>query len=392
MASQLQKIAACTGLLFTGSVLAEPPSVTTVYGRISTALESVNLAGGGAKTSMKSYSSRVGVTGNERIDNDTSIIYGIEAQLLSDSGVNGLGGDLRNVYVGVKNEQLGTLMAGRLDPLISAPLYRQLFTALDLVGYDTGSFQIIAVSGRDTGTGNLVGMSGTPPVPTGLIAGGTQTLLARARVSNAFGYNQSTHGVDVETRIVLDGPNDVTGVPSSIPGETSAIAYEVAASMKRETWFAGIGYEKDTSSTATSSLTSRFGQRIQLAGSGYVGIAKFGATYARNSVDTNVAGAKKDGGEYAFSGTLPLMNKKAALIANYAARDLFGTDNTATTATGVAKPLATPGAKRRQFAVGLHYDLSKRTQTYLMYNLTEGSTKASNDEAKVYSVGMKHMF
>lgn len=363
-----------------------------IYGRFSAAIESSSIGEAGSRLALKSYSSRLGVRGEQTIDEDMNLFYGLEAQVLADSGATGLGGDLRNAYMGIKSKEWGTVVAGRLDPLVSAPLYLQIYTALDPVGMDTGSLQILAPSGRDTGTGSLLARSATTPAPTGQLSQSTQTLLARARVSNAVGYATQYKGFDVAARFVSDGPNDVVGISPNQLGETSARALEVAATRKTENWMWGVGFETNSYSADPSTTSSRFGDRFQFVTSVMLGGIRYGATFARNTVETRRAGADKSGNEFALAAKMPVMSGKAHVIANYAIRDLFGTDNSTPTAAGVPKPLATPGAKRKQLAVGLHYDINPSTMSYAVYNLTDGSNKASQDELTVIAAGLRHNF
>lgn len=373
---------------------ATPGKITApvIYGRFSAAIESSSIGDAGSRLALKSYSSRLGVRGEQTIDEDMNLFYGLEAQVLADSGATGLGGDLRNAYMGIKSKEWGTVVAGRLDPLVSAPLYLQIYTALDPVGMDTGSLQILAPSGRDTGTGSLLARSATTPAPTGQLSQSTQTLLARARVSNAVGYATQYKGFDVAARFVSDGPNDVVGISPNQLGETSARALEVAATKKTENWMWGVGFETNTYSADPSTTSSRFGDRFQFVTSVKLGSIRYGATFARNTVETRRAGADKSGNEFALAAKMPVMSGKAHVIANYAIRDLFGTDNSTPTAAGVPKPLATPGAKRKQLAVGLHYDINPSTMSYAVYNLTDGSNKASQDELTVIAAGLRHNF
>lgn len=378
-----------------GTPTAADASITPpkIYGRISTALESARIGDSGSRLALKSYSSRLGLRGEQTIDEDSSLFYGLEAQVFSDSGANGLGGDLRNAYMGLRSKEWGTLVAGRLDPLVSAPLYVQMFGALDLVGMDTGNLQILAVSGRDTGTGSLEGRAFGSTASNGTVnISTTQTLLARSRVSNAVGYTGKYKEYDIAARFVGDGPNDVVGLTPNMLGENSARSLELAATKKGKGWMAGAGFETNSYSAPVSATSSRFGNRFQLVSSVMWDDIRLGATYARNTAESNRAGVKKNGNEFAVSAKKPIMGGKAAFMVNYALRDLFGTDNYSPTATGVPRPLPAAGAKRKQFALGVHYDINPQTQSYAVYNLTDGSNKASDDELKVIAVGVKHNF
>jgi len=97
-------IAIAIGAALSGSAFAQSSNVT-LYGRINTAIESNTIGGqsnqlNGSETSMRNYSSRLGVRGVEDLGGGLKGVFGIETGLSSDTGASGLGGSLRNSYVG----------------------------------------------------------------------------------------------------------------------------------------------------------------------------------------------------------------------------------------------------------------------------------------------------
>ena len=114
---KIAKLAALTGLVFTGAVYAQS---ATIYGRIDAGIETVNnvAAAGGSITRMPSTTgiipSRLGFRGKEDLGGGLSAIYTLEMGFAPDTGVSGQGGRLfgRQSTVGFSGDW-GTVTLGR---------------------------------------------------------------------------------------------------------------------------------------------------------------------------------------------------------------------------------------------------------------------------------------
>jgi len=416
-------IAVAIGAALSGSAFAQSSNVT-LYGRINTAIESNSTGNGGSEVAMRSYSSRLGVRGVEDIGGGLKGVFGIESQLDSDGGNAAPFTALRNAYVGLDTGSTGRLVLGRLDAAVLAPLYNQVASVIDFVGYDAGNNAFMMANGRDLGAftsgtstnaqsgtatsgtalnGAVASTSGGALAPNsaGTTSQNDSTFAAVQRVSNAFGYQVKVGDVDVQARLALNGPNDVVAGNTGGQGENNARNLELAANYKLGALTLGAGFEDASYSKVVSrangtttpfdpvNLTeatakSRFDQRIQAVAGYDFGVAKVGALIARNKIDTATAGRDDSGNEFGLSATVPY-GTKTAFVANYGRRDLL-------TNTAVDAATNPADAKRTQFALGARYDLSKRTQAYAVFNRTDSNDKINNNEIKTVAVGIRHNF
>ncbi len=406
-------IAVAIGAALSGSAFAQSSNVT-LYGRINTAIESNQTGKAGSEVQMRSYSSRLGVRGTEDLGGGLSGVFGIETQLASDSGASGLATNLRNAYIGVDSKTMGRVTLGRLDAAVglgSAPLYQQVTSVIDLVGYDTGAGQfinaaptensVLTTGAASTGTANLTtgAVSTTAGTASGVstIAGsrltwattGGNTINIQQRASNAVSYGIKSGDFTVGARLQMSGLDGGSGTAAQ--GENNARLFEVAGSYVSGPLTLGVGYETQSLGKAEELLAAnaiRFDDRFQaVAGYAVNKDLKVGASFARNSIESQAgtALADKSGNEIAFSGTYSL-DAKNSVVVNYGSRDLIANAN------GTRND-----AKRKQFAVGYRYDFSKRTQGYALYNTVDpdsnvGDTGAATDKVKSVIVGLRHNF
>lgn len=345
-----------------GAALAAPAfaqsSNVTLYGRINTAIESNHTGNGGSEVAMRSYSSRLGVRGVEDLGGGNKAVFGLESQLDSDGGnASTPFTGLRNAYVGLDTGSTGRLVMGRLDAAVSAPLYNQISSVMDFVGYDTQANAFVMANGRNLGAytsgtsnaasnGAIAANTGGALAPNSSNSTGQNdsTFAAVQRVSNAFGYQVKLGDVDVQARLALNGPNDVVPGNTGGLGENNARNFEAAANYKLGKLTLGGGFEKASYSKVVSDVTSgvnpvteanaksRFDSRFQAVAGYDFGVAKVGALFARNRIDATTAGRDDSGNEYGLSATVPL-TPKADLVANYGRRDLLTNDP-----IGVANP------------------------------------------------------
>jgi len=394
-------IAVAIGAALSGSAFAQSSNVT-LYGRINTAIESNSTGNGGSEVAMRSYSSRLGVRGVEDMGGGLKGVFGIETQFNSDdSPNNGAFSAMRNAYVGVDTGSTGRLVLGRLDAAVLAPLYNQLTSVIDLVGYDANSNAFIMANGRTLG-------AGTAPNNAGVNSQNDSTLAAVQRRSNSIGYQVKIADIDVQARFsMLGGTNDAVPGNTGGTGENNARFLELAANYKGGPLTLGGGFETgsysktavagtaavvttdsggDTTTTTAAvpavteaAAKALFDRRIQGVVGYDFGVVRVGATFARNEIEPTTAGADKSGNEYALSGTYTL-SPKAALVANYGSRELL------------TNAVPNTDAKRTQYAIGARYDLSKRTQLWTTFNRTDPSNKVVDNEIKTLTVGVRHNF
>jgi len=272
---------------------------------------------------------------------------------------------------------------------------------IDAIGFDAGAGGLANGDAARNLGGAQLNVGSNPGAASGAAdtggSNGSNTIAIVQRKSNSVGYDAKFGDVAVSARYSMLGTNDATGPGVAAPGgENSSRTLELAANYKVGKLTLGAGYETASfRATAEAAGQFAFDDRFQVVGGYDFGVAKVGASFARNSIETsgavsaaagstNPPGVDKSGNELALSVTAPLtqISPKASLVANYAQRDLIGLANTATNFNG----------KRTQWAYGVRYDLSKRTQGYAMYNYTDASDKTINNEARSVIVGVRHNF
>jgi predicted porin len=322
--------------------------------------------------------SRLGFKGSEDLGGGLSAIWQIEMQLNANSdaavatSTNGTGyvtnvsftagSALRNTFVGLKSDSMGTLILGRYD----TP-YKSATSKLDPFADNVGDYN--AIIGRSSGKG----------------AGS----LFDVRSSNLVEYmTPSVNGL--MGAVAYSQPKYIE--PTATEGDVSLLS--LMASYDNGPIFASLAYEKHTNTLGAASTDAIHAWK---AGAGYsFGDAKIGGVYERISGgDTNGAAA---GGEanarnaYYLSGQYNMGN-----IALKAAYGHAGDSNATATADDGAK----------FYALGADYNLSKRTTVFGVYTklnnngtvasgggydlVPYGSSAKANDPS-VFSVGVKHSF
>lgn len=173
-----------------GAALAATPmlaaqAATTLYGHMHMSLDSAD-NGSNSYGYVSSNSSRIGVKGDEDVGSGYKAIYQVESgAFAADSGTGGLGGTLRNTYVGFATSSWGAVKIGRYD----TP-FKDLGRKLDNFNEEVGDMR------------NLLSGSGT-----------TQSLYD-ARVSNMIRYESPDIMGSGVTVNVLHTDNDGTEGPA----------------------------------------------------------------------------------------------------------------------------------------------------------------------------------
>ncbi|HSD96051.1 MAG TPA: porin [Sulfuricaulis sp.] len=151
-------IAAVGAALFAGPMLAAQAE-TVVYGHFHESWDSYDNGGDGAGVSdttngmLNSNSSRFGIKGNEDLGGGLKAIYQIESGAFNaDDGSGGLGGTLRNTYMGFAGSQWGSVKFGRHD----APV-KDMSRKIDMFNEEIGDMRVAIGYGRfDNRIGNMV--------------------------------------------------------------------------------------------------------------------------------------------------------------------------------------------------------------------------------------------
>lgn len=326
---------------------------TTLYGKFHVSYDflsgdnATNTSGG-----FSSNSSRIGVKGKEKINDNLSIIYQYETSF--DAGMNnkntsngGFAGQ-RNTFIGVTGNW-GTVIAGRHD------------TPLKMMGRDYDLFNETIGDSRNILSGPTVYTGATPFVA------GTTVLTA----ANVPGGNVAS-----DTNWDLRTPQTIAYVTPDLMGFKAVLAYvnnwnptntytaygdqNKAYSVSASYSIAGFGldaaYEQHKKDANPSTLNSdqsayRIGANYSIAGFKVLGLYQDIKNVAYTSESQKAYGI---GAAYTFMGANTI---KAQY---YKADDISNTSNTG----------------GDLWAVGYDYKLSKQTNVYAMYAQTSNSSNA----------------
>lgn len=326
-------------------VLAQAQSNVTLYGRIDTSFERQKLEGASAGWAMLNNASRLGVKGSEDLGNGLNAVFGIETALNSDSGSSGLGGQLRNSYVGLTSKSFGSFVFGRVDSgaPTGSPLYSQLTKAFTIVARDAGS--------------------------TGFLS---DIFNHNNRVSNSFNYKTPTFGgFNVAARYNQFGTND--GQTTVGAKESDRKDYQLGGNYERGGLNVGLGYKHQTRTGGLIADDLKHGW--QATGGYDFGFINPYAGFGRDTYQTPTASNRKNVDFWALGVTVPFAGSHA-ITTNYGQREVQ------TSSTG----------KLKIFQIGYDYKLSKRTTSYVLYDKRDPNSSASNDKITSFGVGVRHNF
>ncbi|RCS58550.1 porin [Parvibium lacunae] len=404
------------GAAFAGAAMAQ--SNVTLYGRVNTSIER-DAQDGSHRNGLayRNNNSRLGVRGVEDLGGGTRALFGIETQFDSDSGVNGLGGQLRSSYVGLQSG-VGTVVIGRLDPSVpnraGSPLYSQWGRAWNDVNHDTGTTFMT-------------------------------TFATTSRASNAIGYASPVWGgFDITARYALLGPENTTTtlnpnfatppVSANNSLESDIRALQIAGTYAKGPLVAGLGlefrsYNDGNANNGTvpaagsngnndiygiAANRNQFKNRIQGVFGYDAKVVKVGAILARNSYDNafgngsasapTINNSRKKQTEFGVSVAVPL--GKHALVANYGQQQVQNGTTIDNDAGGPAVAYNTGLGQRRVWQLGYHYNLSARSRVYAFYQSLDNNTAANDkvtlttgqvtamDSTRIntFGIGMRHNF
>lgn len=366
------------------------PSNITLYGAADAALAYTSNQGGHANTYIRSGNkdgSRFGIKETEALGDGASVLFTLEAGFNLDDGMATQSGSLfnRQAFVGVSNQRLGTLTAGRQ--------YAPYFTFLSPLG------PLGAVTGA-----------------VGAAAGDIDGLSIIIRNSNAINYLSPNWGGAQLGLMVAGG--EQAGHGGSGGGLSAAGKYDVG------NWRFGLGYQLMNNGPDRNGwdprATSNFARSAVNAG--YLSAAR---------VRYLAGGARYQRGALSLGGTVSNVQYRPDAASRFADNAIFNTaglvaswqtaspwvlgaafySTRANAANGIRN-----AARYRQVALQQAYWLSGRTAIYLLQSVQQASgatlaadgvsvidavavigdsqagTPSSNGRQRVLMVGLRHVF
>lgn len=207
-----------TAILFLGGILAAPVAMAAspadVYGIAHVSIDSISGTGVTKDLQVKSRSSRLGIKGEKKFKGDLQGFYKFEFQY--DMADDNNGNDFiksRNMYVGLKDNKLGSLLVGRHDTAMKKAIGIKIFS-------DTVA-EMTSVMGKDVGLYN--------------------------RTNNTIFYKSNTFG-----------PVQVMASASTLEGDAANKSFDVqsfAVTYKTKKLFVGVANEKVDAGQNGSRLT-----------------------------------------------------------------------------------------------------------------------------------------
>lgn len=230
-----------TGLLSASSVMAASPS--ELYGIAHVSVDSVSGTGVTKDLEVKSRSSRLGVKGEKTFKGGLQGFYKFEIQY--DMSDDNNGDDFiksRNMYVGLKDKDLGSLLVGRHDTAMKKAIGIKIFS-------DTVA-ELTSVMGKDVGLYN--------------------------RTDNTIFYKSKKFG-----------PLQVMASVSTLEGDAANESFDVesvALTYKEKNLYVGLAHETVTDFPATA-IQGQEGSRLTV-GYTFDSGNKIGAGYESGKYDT----------------------------------------------------------------------------------------------------------
>jgi len=336
----------------------------TVYGQANLSIDRVSngVAAPGDVTAnqLNSNQSRVGVKGSEDLGSGMSVVWQMEGTVAMDSGTSDSAATSttslfdRNTYIGLKSNDMGTVILGRHDTPYKI---------------STRKLDVFADTAADNRSGDGSGSSGN---------GGLMSV-HDLRLSNVLAYiSPSFGGMSVAAATVFGaetpGPTDKKGSALSLAGMYSMDA--IYATLAYQTVTAGTGGSGDLAAPVLGLAVDDKASAFK-AGVGYsMDAFTVNAVVERTTYDPIAAGANVTNTNLYLAGKFSLSSSDAVK----AAFTKHGASST---------PGATDDAK--EIAIGYDHDMSKTTSVYALYvKETQNATGAA--DPSVLSFGMKHSF
>ena len=328
-------IAAVGAALIAGPMLAAQAE-TTVYGHFHESLDRYDNGGNTTGTGstevglLNSNSTRFGIKGSEDLGGGLKAIYQVESGAFNaDDGSAGLGGTLRNTYMGFAGSSWGSVKFGRHD----APT-KDLSRKLDAFNEEYGDMRV------------LVGNAAFDN-----------------RISNMVRYDSpSFAGVQFA---LLYGTSEANGSPRNTSGNVTWSAGPL---------YLGLGYEihKAQNSTAKDPTDMRLAGKFNVTDAFYVSLLVDMMTDLGTTSANSIAGIGLDGNDskaWSFGAGFKMANNLFKLQYTKADKtDKATTDN---------------GAKL--WVVGVDHNLSKSTKVYFDYAKATNDAGATNNISSSYA-------
>lgn len=389
-------VAAVVMALFSHAAWAETGNVT-IYGKVDMSVDSID-DGNGATTAtqgvrtikVSSNASRLGLKGAEDLGSGLSAIWQIEQTVnVDDSTTNANTLASRNSFVGLKDNDWGTVLLGRHD----TP-YKISTRKLDVFGERLADNRTLM----------------------GSVAGKSAKLAFDGRQGNILAYlSPELSGFSAALAYVAGAETATTS------GQVKGSAWSVAGMYNKGSFYGALAYEvHDYGSLSTGTLAGG-GAAGAFGGAGTKESAwKLGLGYKLDALTFGIAYEKSSDNFGGAGAAAPVAGCTAAGQDCYghgawyfSGKYAFGIDalNMAYGKVGNLAGTAAGGDTRAsQFSVGYDHNLSKRTILYALYtslsnganinyglasvSVTTGFTAATANGAKLtgVSLGLRHSF
>lgn len=368
--------------------VAHAQSSVTLYGRVDLAFS--KRAGYQNQGINDTNNSRIGFKGVEDLGGGLKAIFNLESGLTPDTGNQAQTGVFfnRRAVVGLQDAALGTLTLGREY----TPTFLLVEKAADPFGTDGYSSNEAIVRGgvgSTTDTGTLGGVSTTnhcgAATCTDLNDSKTAAIDAK-RTNNSITYNLSASGFNVGAQLGMKEYNPAIAATSTTIYKNP---YSLAGSYAAGPLYVGLGYTAPGNAAPgvshaywlSSSASYDFGF---MKAFGFFGSGRNNTVSVGNNSATEGAKVRS----WLLGAAVP--------VAAGQVRVSYGELKNKALADQTTKTESNDGKVQQQFAVGYHYNLSKRTEVYtdVVYDKKAGySLNTTDGKSKTgYAVGMKHEF
>lgn len=334
-------MAAVGAALVAGPMVAAHAAGATLYGSFHMSLDRIDNdagVGGSERGFLSSNSTRFGIKGDEDLGGGLKTIYQIESgALLADTGTGGMGGTLRNTFIGFTGDW-GTVKFGRHD----TP-FKDLGRKLDNFNEQVGDARNIIGSGGASGWANW-----------------------DARVSNMVRYESPSFG-GAQVNVLYAtaegttsaGPS-TTGISATNPDPAAGVAGDVVSANLM--WASGplfIGGAYESHKTDGNQQEDETG--LRLAGSYTMNDFTFGLFWETLKDLEGVSG--EDTSTLGLIAAMKMGNNKFKFHW-YEADDLEG-------------PRGGSGTGGSLWALGVDHSFSKTAMVYFNYASADNDTNAS---------------
>jgi predicted porin len=322
-----------------------------------------NVTNSASANVLNSNQSRLVIKGSDDLGDGLSAMYQLDARFLMDNGSGfGLGG---NNFVGLKSNDLGTLMLGKID----SP-YKSAFRKLDM-------FYDVAGDNR-SGVGAIGGLFETD-----------------FRLNNAVAYmSPSFSGFQVSAASVFGAENTVNSPAANKKGQALALS----ATYTMDNIYGAFGYQTvKVGDTGTGDLAWDGTLGAALGATALDDEAKAWKLGGGYTMDAFTVNAEIEGTTATPVGGTSTTGTNLYIAGKFA---VSSSDNirVAYTKHGETKDVAPANQDgANQLAIGYDHSMSKATSVYATYAKTTadvgyGTGPSAGADPSVISLGVKHAF